>query len=151
MDIHSLSHFQALHSGQMLEARHAPLYYQATAWPASADHVWLAGKMYSLHARLLVRKLLGSAIGTCCSPEGHEAGCVANRWALVAHHVGHRQAHTLALWRQQLAAPHHLCHPGTTALLCWARVGVQVAVGLGRAILSHIMPSCSAAARTPAR
>mmetsp|Transcript_13259 Transcript_13259/g.28138 ORF Transcript_13259/g.28138 Transcript_13259/m.28138 type:complete len:314 (-) Transcript_13259:927-1868(-) len=76
--------------------------------------------------------------------EGHEAGHLPDGRGLVAHHVRHRQAHAPAS-RQQLAAAHHLVHPGPPALLRGAGVRVEVEVrhrlprlGAGHLVQPHI-------------
>jgi hypothetical protein len=52
------------------------------------------------------------------APESHEAGLSVHRWALVAHHVGHRQTGTLAGGGgKQLGATNNLRQQGQGA---WA-------------------------------
>ena len=60
--------------------------------------------------------------------EGHQAGGVANRWALVADQVGHRQ-HRLAAGAAGAAKA--FIHPGSTALAARAAIGIKVKAGYG--------------------
>mmetsp|Transcript_2868 Transcript_2868/g.9887 ORF Transcript_2868/g.9887 Transcript_2868/m.9887 type:complete len:279 (-) Transcript_2868:980-1816(-) len=71
-------------------------------------------------------------------PEGHQRGSIPDGRALVAHHVGHREADLRALWGQDLAPAHDLVHPRAAALLLWPGVRIVVEVRLWLSVLGDL-------------